>query len=208
VIYEKHNKELPKPLEHFARGLLATTCLTVACGATAMASTVTEGSPPGTAPYFPTTPNGYLLPVGTNEVIGVLGLVGETGDFGPTSWFEFQGLTPGGSYSLSAFTEAGDFVRLSFFNDSMPSALGGLDPGEKGGTDSTTLTAPADGNLVVNMYSIDEGGGQAFQVNIAANRVETGPVEGGSTVPEPSTMGGVGLGLGALALAWHRRRPQ
>ena len=215
MIYNRRKEELPKPLESFARGLVATTCLTVACGATAMAGTiVTEGTPPGTAPYFPTSPNGYLLPVGTTEVVGILGeLPGETGDFTNKSWFEFQGLTPGGSYTITGLTEAGDTLGLKFLDDSgtpgMQLAGSPLDLGESaGGTAFSSLSAPADGKLVVEMFSGLEGGGEPFQVNLTQNPVEMGPVEGGSTVPEPSTIAGVGLGLGAFTLAWRRKRPQ
>jgi hypothetical protein len=139
-------------------------------------------------------------------------LVGEIGDFGSQSWFEFQGLTPGGSYNLTGFSEAGSHVGgFKFFDDSgTPGTQLGriLDPSENGGVDSMSINAPADGNLVAEVFAFNEHGGDPFQLNISVNRVEGGPVEGGSKVPEPSTVGGVGLGLGSLALAWRRRRPR
>jgi hypothetical protein len=82
--------------------LLATTCLTVACGVSATAGTITEGVPPAPSD-FPNTSPGYLLPVGTTIVNGAVGSRwGETGNFDAADWFEFTGLTAGASYTLTA----------------------------------------------------------------------------------------------------------
>jgi hypothetical protein len=212
----KQNRELPAQLENFARSLLATTCLTVVCGAGAVAGTITET--PSNLSYFPTSfpsvPDPFPLPLGTTVVNGVVGeMPGELG-VANQSYFEFQGLTPGGSYTLTGVSEAGDAIALSFFNDigtqlgtplpQNPTYFANLDLGENGGNPATTpvFSAPSDGNLVVELYSFKEDGGFPYTVTLATTNVEGG----GSTVPEPSTIGGVGFGLGTLALAWRRRQ--
>lgn len=209
MIYNQKSKELPKSLENFARGMLATTCLTVACGATAMGGTITEGTSPAPSP-FPTTPNGYLLPLGTTQVSGQV--IGGEGANNP-AYFEFQGLVGGASYTLSGESpDYGNFKGLVvyMYHDGMgvgntSDNIGVLDFGE-GDAPPQVFTAPADGNLVVEAKDFQETGLQTYTVSL--NQNETGPVEGGSTVPEPSTLAGVGLGLGALSLAWRRRRVQ
>jgi len=54
------------------------------------------------------------------------------------------------------------------------------------------LNASTDGNVVVELYSFLENGGERYQVSLAAASVNVG---GGSRVPEPSAIGGAGLGL-------------
>lgn len=199
---DKMTDKFPKSLDSFARGLLATTCLTVACGGSAVASTITEGS--GGVPIFPDTPNGYLLPTGTTVVTGFIPLTEEGGH---EQWFEFQSLTPSGSYTLTgqtSFTEAG--IGMDLFDDSLspgnpPGNLLGESALENGsGTHGViNFTAPADGNVVVDMFLFGEGDKGNFTDTLTQNS---------GTVPEPATFGGAALGLGAIALAWRRRRAQ
>jgi hypothetical protein len=202
VTYPRQNKELPKPLENFARGLMATTCLTAACGASAVASTITEGTPPA-PPVFPNSAPGYALPLGTTQVNGFIpGSSGE-GGVGPPAFFEFQGLTPGGSYTLSGYTPASeDGLELQFGPDSNRTQFF-LDIGEAGGGEAgagpltQAFTGPADGNVVVEVLQCCGNSPEAFfSVGLVNN----------TTTPEPTTIAGVGLGLGAIALAWRRRR--
>lgn len=187
----KKNQELPQPLEKFTRGLMATTCLTVACGASAVAGTITEGTPP--APnLFPTTSPGYLLPLGTTVVNGFAGV--ETGP----AFFEFQGLTSGASYTLTGQTPNAENGLSLFFGPDTNIAQFALEIGEAGGNPlSQVFTAPSDGDVVVEVFQDFENGVQDFTVTLSQNS---------SGVPEPSTFAGVGMGLGALGLAWRRRR--
>ncbi len=195
---DKTKEKFPKSLDSFARGLLATTCLTVACGGTAVASTITENS--GGVPIFPDTPNGYLLPTGTTVVTGYIPLTEEGGH---EQWFEFQGLTPSASYTLTgatSFTEAG--IGMDLFDDSgTPGNLLGESNLEHGsGTHGViNFTAPSDGNVVVDMFTFSEGDHGNYTDTLTQNS---------GTVPEPATFGGAALGLGAIALAWRRRRAQ
>jgi hypothetical protein len=198
----------PRPLEHFTRGLLATSCLTVVCGASATAATITEGTPPAPA-YFPTTAPGYLLPLGTTQVIGHLGgeLPGEQG-FDGTAWFEFTGLTGSGSYTITAMTAAAEDGFMVAYG-SLTMQLGtNLDIGEAGTSPvSQIFTAPVDGNLLVEVF-IGKGEGEGAARPLAQNPPQGFAVSlaNNSSTPEPATIGAVGLGLGAIAFAWRRRR--
>ena len=191
----KQNKELPKPFENFMRGLMATSCLTAACGASAVAGTITEGTPP--APdTFPTSAPGYLLPLGTTLVNGFV--PASIGEGGPPAFFEFHGLAPGSSYTLTGSTGAEDGVELLFGPDTNRSQFF-LDIGESGANPVIqNFTGPADGNVVVELFQCCEQGSHPFSVGLVDN----------TPTPEPSTIGdvGLGLGLGVIALAWRRRR--
>jgi len=171
----------------------------VACGASAVAGTITEGTAPATAD-FSGSPTGFLLPVGTTLVNGIVGgnLPNEGGtDF--ADFFEFQGLTAGGSYTLTGLATASESgVRLAYFT-SGPTTLGNMDIGEAAGSPLLqNFIAPADGDVVVKLFPNHEGGlaNGGYSVGLSAG------------TPEPATLGGVGLGLGAIALAWRRRRAQ
>lgn len=96
MTFQQKSQELPKPLEDFARGLLATTCLSVAFSTSGLASTFTltfsdQSTEPGT-----------LLPVGTTVVNGFVGLPPVELGLVSDDWFEFQGLTAGDTYTLTA----------------------------------------------------------------------------------------------------------
>jgi hypothetical protein len=200
-------------IESFAKGLLATTCLTVAAGSTAIAGTITEGTGPAPAD-FSNVANGFQLPVGTTQVFG--SLTGEGVD--PADWFEFTGLTPGASFTLTggyptSGAELG--ILMSLFTDggtllashTLETALGG-------GAFSFSGNVPGEGKLDVQLQFKNvegEGGSEIFPggpnpSNYVVN-LSTGSVEGAAT-PEPSTMGlaGAGMAIGASALAWRRRR--
>src|SRR5437763_1697086 len=81
-------------LETFGRALLAGTCL-AAVGGVASAATITEGTLPAPSD-FPNTGNGYIVPLGTTDVIGQLTPSG----FSDNDWFEFEGLLPGSPFVL------------------------------------------------------------------------------------------------------------
>jgi hypothetical protein len=219
-VSDKQTKpNLPISLESFTRGLLSTTCLTVVCGSGAVAGTVTE---PLTA--FPNSSPGILLPTGTTLVNGFIGFKPAEAGFAGTDWFEFQGLTPGSSYTLTAAynplgsrTISGNGesgtegvsgrlpVDVSLFNSAQTllathsienagASLSGIVPGD--GLLDVEITGPS--------YSYEgnfEGkGGSFYQVAFTG---ETG--SSGSSTPEPGTLAPVGLAL-AGALAWSRKR--
>lgn len=194
------------PKSKLCRSLLASTCLTVACGATATAGTITEGTAPAPANFGNTFNTASLLPVGTTQVFGFLGPFDEGGGANLSDWFELQGLTPGATYLLdgSNQTESEGALKFSVFNSS-DVQLSGPTSMEGGGfipRDAVSIVAPLDGILVVNTTQIGptgEEGGAVGQYEVALSTNQT------STVPEPSTMAGVGLAAAAM-LAWRRRR--
>jgi MYXO-CTERM domain-containing protein len=208
--------------------LLATTCLSVACGASASAGTITL------TPGAQSTPLGALLPVGTTTVDGFVGELPFEGGFNPRDWFEFQGLTPGSSYNLTAvYDPLGPFevsgngesgLRMNVFTDTLTSLF--LDQSLEGfqanGANVTGIV-PGDGNLEVEIYIVgNEGVGDKVS-RLAGSAVRPLAVEGGesgnghgssyqvqlnpSEAPEPATLTTAGLAL-AGALAWRRRRRQ
>ena len=210
---QKNTIDLPKPLEHLARGLLATTCLTVACGSSGMASTVTLPTSD-----FPNSAPGILLPVGTTAVNGFAGQEpGEAGEASP-DWFEFQGLTPGSSYTLlgvynplGRFEESGNGesgLRMSVFTSSNTALFTDLSLETANGVNTGAQamgSVPSDGKLDVEIFQrlevfevpVEEGSrGSYYQVTLTQG-----------AIPEPGTVATMGLGL-AGALAWRRRRRQ
>lgn len=224
-MFEKRNLELPRSLENFARGLLATTCLTVACGTSGLASTVTltEGAQE--------TPLGALLPTGTTIVDGFI--AGGVEGAPSADWFEFQGLTPGSSYTLTGMYdplgrrdmsgngETG--LRMGVFTDTLTPLFPhqSLETAD-GGTGAQFMgTIPSDGNLEVEIYTRGMEGAPSDTVlrSIAVEGSVEGVLpgsfyqvqltqptsEGGSTVPEPASLTTAGLAL-AGALAWSRKR--
>jgi hypothetical protein len=208
--------DLPRPLETFTRGLLATTCLTAACGASAMAGTIVEGTTPAPAD-FPNTLPAFALPTGTTAVTGFIGGdFTERGSADPADWFEFTGLTVGVQYTITGQSDGADPFRTgfgengvqAFYFNSSSLQLGFLDLGENGGNSlSQVFTAPGDGNLIVELAFRTTGCGEdgcpiaEFEANPAPYSISLS-----TGTPEPATIGGVGLGLGAIALAWRRRR--
>jgi hypothetical protein len=225
---EKKNLTAPKSLDSFARGLLATTCLTAACGSTAIAGTINLPNSD-----FPNSPTGVLLPVGTTTVTGFAGELPGEGGFLNEEWFEFQGLTPGSSYSLSAqYFPLGDRetsgngesgLRMNVFTDSLTPLFSSLSLEGSGVTVSGVV--PSDGFLDIEITTEQGLGGCGrpvlscdavprigqFRPALEGIALESG---GGSTyqvtlsqVPEPGTLATAGLAL-AGALAWARKRRQ
>jgi hypothetical protein len=228
LLQKQKNLELPRSLENFARGLLATTCLTMAGSTVARASTVTL--------LFGTqeTPLGPSFGPSVTTVDGFVGELPSEGGFSPRDWFEFTGLTPGSSYTLTGsydplgrFAESGNGesgLRMSVFTDTLTPLFvnQSLETASRGGTGAQVMgTIPGDGNLEVEIYvsggppaasvirslqveGIGEGGergGSSYQVQLTQN------AEVGSTVPEPASLTTAGLAL-AGALAWRRKRAQ
>jgi hypothetical protein len=185
----KKNQRVLKSLDGFARGLLATTCLTVACGASALAGTINEVGD------FPNSGNGTLLPVGTDVVNGSIGGFPFEGPLDTADWFEFQGLTSGNSFHLTGAynplgAEAGASLQL-FTDGGTPLGNGTL---ESGGAILNGIV-PGDGKLVVEILGSSQTS-NGYTVSLSTS----------SAVPEPSTLGGTGLALAAGALAWSRKR--
>ena len=206
---EQNKTNSPKSLETFARGLLATTCLTAACGSTALAGTVNLPN----SDFGNTTP-GVLLPTGTTVVNAFVGeLASEQGFLNP-EWFEFQGLTPGASYNLSAVYdplgsrgtsgngESG--VRMNVFTNSQTPLFTNLSL-EFAGV-SQIGVVPSDGFLDIEIT----GNRATTNTELAARGsfYQVGLSVEGSTTPEPATFAqlGAGLAVAAGALAWRRKR--
>jgi hypothetical protein len=199
-VSELESHQDPQSLERFVRGLLTTTCLTVACGSSAIASSVFEGSGPPVPADFPNFANGYLLPVGTTGVTGTIGEgAGAEGGFDSSDWFEFQGLTGSASYTLTGAPVGESSIRVDLFDDSATpgSPIGSeLDfEGALGIPHSVTFTSPGDGNVVVDVFTACDCDGGPYTLTLSPD-----------SIPEPSTLAGVGLGLTGIAVAWRRRR--
>jgi hypothetical protein len=214
VTEKKLQHQLPAPLESFTRRLLATTGLTVACGVSAVAGTITEGTSPAPAD-FPNTSPGYALPGGTNLVIGAIGSrFGESGNFDSADWFVFSGLTAGATMVITGLDTGLDpfeapprtgenGLEVDYFNSSLTS-LGSLDIGEFGGFPGSNLfVVPGDGQLLVDVQFHT---GESGNLPAWTSKLDSYQVSIGSATPEPGTLGAVGVGLGAIALAWRRRR--
>lgn len=206
------------------RSLLASTCLTLACGSAASAGTITEGTSPAPG-NFPTTINfsnltelgPFVLPVGTNEVIGTSGIVSENGD--TADWFEFQGLTPGFNFTLTALQNprAENGLRIQLF-DTTSASIGSANhintgfspnlPSLEGGSGVTfTGTVPTDGKIITDVLEFFNG-----NPNIVNGFKDHGgydvTLSTAAATPEPATLadGGLALAAAAAALAWRRKR--
>jgi hypothetical protein len=186
-----------RAFENFTRGLLTTTCLTAA-GSAAIAGPITLPNSD-----FPNTAPGVLLPAGTTVVNAFAGgLPAEAGNLSP-EWFEFQGLTPGSGFTLTAVYnplgrrsgsgngESG--MRMNIF-DSIGEGIVTNVSLELNQNNTAIGNVPGDGLLDVEMTAGSPGSN--YQVTLGG---------GGVGVPEPGTLGVVGLGL-AGALAWSRKR--
>jgi len=158
----------------FARKLLATTCLTAAGAVGASAATVSE--PPDFGNSFASATS---LAAGTDRVQGEV-------QFNNFDYFRFSGLLGGSAYSISGtYSGAGDYavkdsagvdLNSSSYN---PSMFMGLVPG--------------DGILVIQATNNSEESSGTYDLTLTASST--------STVPEPSTLAAVGLGLaGAVAM--------
>jgi hypothetical protein len=181
------------PVSKFGRALLATTCLTVASGAAAIAGTITEGTAPAPAD-FPGISPGYLLPVGTTVVNGNLG-GGDDEDY-----VEFQGLLGNSSFSLFGYggVEAGTSLLLYGSEGNQISTTRSHGAGNsqiaEGGGQTFTGTVPADGEIIAEIANVYPS---SYSLTLTADL--------GSSTPEPATLPLTGLAL-AGALAWNRRR--
>jgi PEP-CTERM motif len=205
------NIEAKRFVSKFAKTLLGATCLTAATGGAAMAGniTFTEGSGGVPSPFSSSqaSPTPLTVNAGPPEMITVNGST--NGDSAPAGFFELTGLGTG-TFTLSAqVTEGGDTAISVFTDASLGNTLleggGGfqtLGPGLFGPDFSNplnfpSLAIPSDGNLVIEMDVYQEdSAGYTVTVNTAAG-----------SVPEPSTLGMLGLGLaGALTLSRKRRK--
>jgi hypothetical protein len=177
-------------LDKLSRALLAGSCLTGMAGI-ATASTIIQGVPPAPA-EFPTNFPGYLLPLGTTQVIGTLpGCIDCEGAGEQPAWFEVQGLVSSSPFTVTSCCENDAFYEVL---DSSGGFLGVSDF-ESGATLNGTV--PTDGNLV---FLVGEECGncsspQSYEVTLSDT----------ASVPEPSTLAMAGLAL-AGALAWRRKR--
>ena len=161
----------------FARKLLATTCLTAAGAAAASASTISE--PPEFGKSFAVaTP----LAAGIDRVQGRVSFTGSSVD---NDYFKFSGLLGGSAYSIAGtYTGSASYaVKTS----------GGVDLNPSSDNPASFMgTVPGDGILVIAALFTESTG--TYDLTLAAT----------STVPEPSTLAGVGLGL-ASAFALRRK---
>jgi len=175
------------PTSRFGRSMLATTCLTLGSGSSALATTAYVESVSAPGGDFPSTALGTLLPAGTTQVNGSLNP--SVGDF--DDWFTLQGL-PGGAFTFT-FILPGGFVGYQIYDGNAaspnPGTLLTSGCGECPVVNPQTVF-PVEGRLVVHVFG-EEGGSYSLI----------------SGVPEPSTAIPVGLAL-AGALAWRRKRKQ
>jgi hypothetical protein len=173
---ESSNQTRTHTLKRFARQLLATTCLTVAIGAVAEASTTNETS---VVDFSNTFLGRNILPIGTTEVIGQIN---------PSSdidYFQIGGLLGGGAYNFTGVYT--DFSSYGVLNSS-----GGILNFLSSNPSSMAGVIPSDGILVVQVQQAEQLAG--YDLTLTAPTIPT-------NVPEPSSLSSVGIGLiGALAL--------
>jgi hypothetical protein len=175
-------------LKRLARHLLATTCLTA--GSTAMATTVSE--PPDFGTTFGTATD---LPNGTTMVDGSVQFPGDTNDF-----FTFQDLVPGTEFFFTAtLTSATNGLELNLLTSGDAALPGSSNPYSFATSlpASATVDAPSDGIIVFDVLT-GGGEGPARAYNITVNTA--------TYVPEPGTLGAMGLGLAAGAALTRRRK--
>jgi len=176
-------------LNGFRRTVLATSCLTAISGTVAKATTVFETTD------FPATGPGTTLAPGVDQVQGSLATA--SSDY--ADWFEFTGLNPGNLFTLTGIlTEySGTPISFSAYPDSLAPILG--TSGLSGVSSAINGIVPADGKLAVNVgFPNEEAGFGSYTLTLTTSAT--------SAVPEPMTAVPVGAGLGAIALAWQRRR--
>jgi PEP-CTERM motif len=158
-------------LKKFARGLLTTTCLTAAAAGMAQAGVVNESSVAG-ADFGNTFGLRNNLGAGVTEVIGAA-------PNGDVDFFSISGLLGGGAFSISG-------IYTGFANYSVLNSAQGTVSAGGGNLSPLTGTIPNDGILVVQVSGSE--GPTTYDLTLSA------PTSG---VPEPSTLGGVGLALAA-----------
>ena len=170
-------------LKKSARHLLATTCLTAGAAALANAQVVAEGSGGAPADFGNTFGAAYLLPDGTGMVLGSV-----TGISDPADFFTFQGLAGGTGFSFNATSFLPGQIGLDIFNSS-DTQLGSTDFFSSSDSGSGSGTVPADGTLTFELFPSGEGA-RPYTVSLTATLAPTG-------IPEPGTLGVMGLGLAA-----------
>ncbi len=175
----------------FSRTLLATTCLTVASGGAALAGTVTY--PEGTSLPSQPPPTDPLTPLAAAANPGTTVVTGSISGNNVAAWFELTGLGTG-TFTVDASTDGTpNGATIYVFNDSDLTIPDALETNTfVSGTDAVfgALAIPADGNVVVDVQTNNES---ANDFSVTVNTT--------GSVPEPSTIATVGLGLaGALAL--------
>ena len=186
-----------KAVGKFARALLATTCLTVATGTAALASTAnyTEGVAPSSPADFSNTiasPTNLTAAVisGTTTISGMVS-GGDQYDF-----IELTGLGSGTFTASVLDTEIGTGQATLFTSGDV--SLGGP-------TGFSAVTAasfasqaiPTDGNLIIELHTLGEST-NPYTVTVTTTAAAT---------PEPGTIALAGLGLaGAVALKRKRRK--
>jgi hypothetical protein len=181
---DSKNDRIRKSLKKFARGLLATTCLTIASSGAARAGTYTEAADFSNSSLTP-----FVLPSDTNIVTGTLFFSTDTAD-----WVEFTNLLGGSLFTLNATTPTSFFFPTVNVLDDKQAQVAG--PGAfSSGSDANLGPAlvPADGNLIVGVSTAGTEGAAGYTITLNAQQ----------SVPEPGTLGSVGL---ALAFLWRRKR--
>ncbi len=189
-----------KMIGKFARTLLATTCLTVASSAAALAGTITYTEGVGGLPSdFPNTA-GSATPLSAATIPGTTIVNGHTPG-GDVDWFELTGLGTGTFTVTAAITSGTGEDTLNVFENT-PSPLNiftsGFDNGESAGSGSIAI--PTNGDLFIEVLRNAGTGEGSNGYHVTVNTT-------GSSVPEPSTIATVGLGLaGAFALRRKLRK--
>ncbi|SRR5579885_584098 len=178
-------------VKKFAQRLLVSTCLTVGASVAAQAGIITES-----------TDFGNTFATATDLGPGATGVSGQVFNSTPSSndffdFVRFSGLTPG---SVLHFTTTATNPGATFFEflSSANTFITSVSPGNS--VDVTVPTSPNDGIVVFEVSY--EGGGETSS-NYTASFTTTA-----AGVPEPGTIGGVGLGLAGAALAALRRKKQ
>ncbi len=174
-----------KSIGKFARTLLATTCLTVASGVSALAGTVsyTEGVNPASPSDFPSSGPGTSLAGAINP--GTTIVNGGVPSFSDIDWFDITGLGSG-SFTLAATVSSGSAAIHVFDDTNLGTALESQALVNSGTPASFgSIAIPADGNVAVELAGSNEGT-NPYTVTLTTT---------GSSTPEPATIATVGLGL-------------
>jgi hypothetical protein len=174
----------PKP-RHFAKKLLATTCLTAATASVGAASTTYNGD------YSTNSASPTVIPLGAPVLPATM-----TGSFVCNSdvcaesdyYFEIAGLKAGDTIHV-ADSESGD--QLNFFAANSSATI----LGSNGSNGSFDVTAPTDGELFFRIQDPTVFN-ETFQVAITDT----------SKVPEPATAGVAAASLAAAAFLSRKRK--
>jgi hypothetical protein len=180
-------------LKRLGRHLLTTTCLTVGGVAVAHASPILTGVTPSET--FPGTVEAV-----TPGAVSISGSFSNVGNY----YLDFTGLPVGDSLSTLDFVveNTGSRSFTSVIDDVASGAgspLTGPQTVTGGGSWDPTATVQADGDIVVGMHISSEG---------VADYTISFTDPGSSTVPEPASLGVVGLGLAGIGVLARRRAKQ